>query len=81
MRVNYIRGWGGNTKVDIGADGLDLSQQFAGGNFGRMAEIGFGGTVGWTNRLSIYGEADWQTNLGDAGTRGWGLNLGARWDF
>jgi outer membrane autotransporter protein len=81
VRVNYIRGWGGNTKVDVGAEGLDLTQQFTGGNFGRMGEIGFGGTVGWTNRLSIYGEADWQKNLGDAGTRGWGLNLGARWDF
>ncbi|PTR32827.1 outer membrane autotransporter protein [Luteibacter sp. OK325] len=81
VRVNYIRGWGGNTKVDVGAEGLDLTQQFTGGSFGRMGEIGFGGTVGWANRLSIYGEADWQKNLGDAGTRGWGLNLGARWDF
>jgi outer membrane autotransporter protein len=81
VRLNYIRGWGGNTKVDVGAQGLDLTQQFIGGSFGRMGEIGFGGTVGWANRLSIYGEADWQKNLGDAGTRGWGLNLGARWDF
>ena len=81
VRLNYIRGWGGNAKVDVGAQGLDLSQQFIGGSFGRIGEIGFGGTVGWANRLSIYGEADWQKNLGDAGTRGWGLNLGARWDF
>jgi outer membrane autotransporter protein len=81
VRVNYIRGWGGNTKLDVGAQGLDLTQQFVGGSFGRMGEIGFGGTVGWANRVSIYGEADWQKNLGDAGTRGWGLNLGARWDF
>jgi outer membrane autotransporter protein len=81
VRVNYIRGWGGSTKLDVGAEGLDLTQQFVGGSFGRMGEIGFGGTVGWANRLSIYGEADWQKNLGDAGTRGWGLNLGARWDF
>ncbi|WP_213948112.1 autotransporter outer membrane beta-barrel domain-containing protein [Luteibacter sp. dw_328] len=81
VRVNYIRGWGGNAKVDVGAEGLDLTQEFTGGSFGRMGEIGFGGTVGWANRLSVYGEADWQKNLGDAGTRGWGLNLGARWDF
>jgi outer membrane autotransporter protein len=81
VRVNYIRGWGGSTKLDVGAEGLDVTQQFTGGSFGRMGEIGFGGTVGWANRLSVYGEADWQKNLGDAGARGWGLNLGARWDF
>ena len=81
VRVDYIRGWGGSTKLDVGAEGLDVTQQFTGGSFGRMGEIGFGGTVGWANRLSIYGEADWQKNLGDAGARGWGLNLGARWDF
>ncbi|MET0936560.1 MAG: autotransporter outer membrane beta-barrel domain-containing protein [Luteibacter sp.] len=81
VRLNYIQGWGGSTKVDIGAEGLDLSQAFEGGKFGKMAEVGLGGTVSWANRLSLYGEADWQTHLGDAGARGWGLNLGARWDF
>jgi outer membrane autotransporter protein len=81
VRVNYIRGWGGNTKVDVGAEGLDLTQQFAGGKFGSMGEVGLGGTVAWANRVSVYGEADWQTRIGNAGARGWGLNIGARWDF
>jgi outer membrane autotransporter protein len=81
-RVNYIKGWGGRSSVNVGAEGYDnLSQQFTGGDFGRMVEVGLGGTYAWTNRISLYGEADWQKNLGDAGARGWGFNVGARWDF
>ncbi|MDQ8049624.1 autotransporter outer membrane beta-barrel domain-containing protein [Luteibacter sp.] len=80
-RVNYIKGWGGSSSVNVGAEGYDISQQFAGGAFGRMVEVGLGGTYAWTNRISLYGEADWQKKLGDAGTRGWGFNVGARWDF
>jgi outer membrane autotransporter protein len=81
-RVNYIKGWGGRSSVNVGAEGLDnISQQFTGGDFGRMVEVGLGGTYAWTNRISLYGEADWQKNLGDAGARGWGFNVGARWDF
>lgn len=80
-RVNYIKGWGGRTSVDVGAEGYDLSQRFTGGSFGRMVEVGLGGTYAFTNRLSLYGEADWQKQLGDAGARGWGFNVGARWNF
>ncbi|SEO61284.1 outer membrane autotransporter barrel domain-containing protein [Luteibacter sp. UNC138MFCol5.1] len=80
-RVNYVRGWGGRASVEVGAEGYDLSQRFTGGSFGRMVEVGLGGTYAFTNRLSLYGEADWQKRLGDAGARGWGFNLGARWDF
>ncbi|UPG96116.1 autotransporter outer membrane beta-barrel domain-containing protein [Luteibacter aegosomatissinici] len=80
-RANYIKGWGGISKVDVGAEGFDFSQQFAGGKFGQMVELGLGGTWAWRNKLSVYGEADWQNNIGEAGARGWSLNLGLRWNF
>jgi outer membrane autotransporter protein len=71
----------GRADVTVGAGGYDVSHTFAGGSFGRMAEVGMGGTAAWANRLSIYGEADWQKHLGNAGARGWSANLGVRWDF
>jgi outer membrane autotransporter protein len=80
-RVNYVQGWGGKSHIDVGAQGFDVSQQFTGGRFGRMVELGLGGTYAWAKHISVYGEADWQKNLGDAGARGWGINVGARWDF
>ncbi|QDE39102.1 autotransporter outer membrane beta-barrel domain-containing protein [Luteibacter pinisoli] len=80
-RANYIKGWGGVSKVDIGAEGFDMSQPFAGGKFGQMVELGLGGTWAWRNRISVYGEGDWQDNVGVAGVRGWSANLGVRWDF
>ena len=80
-RANYIKGGGGISTVDVGAEGFDFSQQFAGGKFGQMVELGLGGTWAWRNRLSVYGEGDWQDNIGDAGARGWSANIGLRWDF
>jgi outer membrane autotransporter barrel domain len=81
LRANYIKGWGGVSKVNVGAEGFTFSDQFAGGKFGQMMELGFGGTYAWQNRLSVYGEADWQNKIGTAGARGWALDLGLRWDF
>ncbi|QWT21136.1 autotransporter outer membrane beta-barrel domain-containing protein [Bacillus sp. NP157] len=80
-RANYIKGWGGVSKVDVGAEGFDVSQQFAGGKFGQMVELGLGGTWAWRNKVSIYGEGDWQNSVGSAGARGWSANVGLRWDF
>jgi len=80
-RANYIKGWGGISTVDVGAEGFDFSRQFAGGKFGQMVELGLGGTWAWRNKLSVYGEGDWQNNIGDAGARGWSANIGLRWDF
>jgi outer membrane autotransporter protein len=80
-RLNYIKGWGGGPKVDVGAEGYDISQQFVGGTFGQALEMGLGGTYAWRNHVSVYGEADWQKNLGEAGARGWSATLGVRWDF
>lgn len=80
-RANYIKGWGGVSKVVVGAEGFDISQQFGGGKFGQMVELGLGGTWAWRNQLSVYGEADWQNKIGSAGARGWAANLGLRWDF
>lgn len=81
LRLNYIAGWGGRPDITVGAQGYDVSQQFTGGSFGRMMEVGLGGTYAWTNRVAVYGEADWQKNLGDAGARGWSASLGVRWDL
>jgi len=80
-RLNYIHGWGGRSAVAVGAEGYDASQTFAGGRFGRMLEVGLGGTFTWKRGISLYGEADWQRKLGDAGARGWSATLGARWNF
>jgi autotransporter family porin len=80
-RANYIKGWGGVSKIVVGAEGFDFSQSFGGGKFGQMVELGLGGTWAWRNRLSLYGEGDWQDNVGTAGARGWAANLGLRWDF
>ncbi|MGN6482718.1 autotransporter outer membrane beta-barrel domain-containing protein [Luteibacter sp.] len=80
-RANYIKGWGGSPKVDVGAEGFDVTQQFTGGKFGQMMEVGLGGTWAWRNHVSVYGEADWQNKIGDAGARGWSAHLGVRWDF
>jgi outer membrane autotransporter protein len=80
-RLNYIKGWGGGPKVDVGAEGYDISQQFVGGTFGQALEMGLGGTYAWRNHVSVYGEADWQKNLGEAGARGWSATMGVRWDF
>jgi autotransporter family porin len=80
-RANYIKGWGGVAKVDVGQEGFDATQQFIGGKFGQMMEVGLGGTWAWKNKLSVYGEADWQNKIGSAGARGWSANLGVRWDF
>jgi autotransporter family porin len=80
-RLNYIKGWGGTSKVDVGAEGVDATTQFTGGKFGQMMEVGLGGTFAWRNHVSVYGEADWQNTIGDAGTRGWSANVGVRWDF
>lgn len=80
-RANYIKGWGGSPKLDVGAEGVDVTEQFTGGKFGQMMEVGLGGTWAWRNKVSVYGEADWQNKIGDAGARGWAANLGVRWDF
>lgn len=80
-RANYIKGWGGSPKADVGAEGVDVTDQFTGGKFGQMMEVGLGGTWAWRNKVSVYGEADWQNKIGDAGARGWAANLGVRWDF
>ncbi|MGA7436805.1 MAG: autotransporter outer membrane beta-barrel domain-containing protein [Luteibacter sp.] len=80
-RANYIKGWGGVSKVVVGAEGFDISQPFGGGKFGQMVELGLGGTWAWRNKVSVYGEADWQNKIGSAGARGWAANLGLRWDF
>lgn len=81
VRANYIKGWGGVSKVNVGAEGFTFSDQFAGGKFGQMMELGLGGTYAWPNRLSVYGEADWQNKIGTSGARGWAANLGLRWDL
>lgn len=81
VRLNYIEGWGGRSDLSVGAEGYDISEEFTGGKFGRMMELGLGGTFAWTNRVAIYGEADWQKNVDDAGMWGWSVNLGVRWDF
>ncbi|MGN6482719.1 autotransporter outer membrane beta-barrel domain-containing protein, partial [Luteibacter sp.] len=80
-RVNYIKGWGGVSNVNVGAEGYAFSDRFTGGKFGQMMEVGLGGTWAWRNKLAVYGEADWQNKIGNAGARGWGANVGVRWSF
>ena len=80
-RLNYIQGWGGVPRILVGEQGYDISQAFTGGRFGRLWELGLGGTWQWRNRLSVYGEGDWQERIGRAGNQGWTANLGLRWNF
>ena len=82
VRLNYIKGWGGRSRVTVGAaDVPGLEQTFVGGAYGQGVELGLGGSYSLGRQWSFYGEADYQKEVGDAGARGWSANLGVRWNF
>ncbi|MGO4700205.1 autotransporter outer membrane beta-barrel domain-containing protein [Dyella sp. 2RAB6] len=82
VRLNYTKGWGGRSRVTIGADSAPgLEQTFVGGAYGQGVELGLGGTYSLGRQWSFYGEADYQKEVGNAGARGWGANFGVRWNF
>ncbi|MFC4762111.1 autotransporter outer membrane beta-barrel domain-containing protein [Dyella koreensis] len=82
VRLNYIKGWGGRARVNVGDDtASSIDQTFIGGAYGQAVELGLGGTYSLRKQLSFYGEADYQKEIGSGGTRGWSFNVGARWDF
>ncbi|PIJ59249.1 autotransporter outer membrane beta-barrel domain-containing protein [Erwinia sp. OLMDLW33] len=81
VRANYYRGWGGESKTRIGAENLDVSNTFSGGNFGQMWELGVGGTTTFKNDISLYAETDYRKQIDDNGAKGWRYNVGVRWNF
>lgn len=82
LRLNFIKGWGGRSRVTVGAvDVPGLEQTFVGGAYGQGVELGLGGTYSLGRQWSFYGEADYQKEVGSAGARGWSANLGVRWNF
>lgn len=81
LRANYSRGWGGGSKVKVGAAGSDISQDFNSGRFGQMWDVGVGGTTRFRNDVSLYAEADYRKEIDGNGAKGWRYNAGVRWTF
>ncbi|HEY5782580.1 MAG TPA: autotransporter outer membrane beta-barrel domain-containing protein, partial [Lysobacter sp.] len=56
-------------------------QRFVTGDYGHIAEFGYGLTASLKNGLSLYGDAAWQQDIGHASREGWGATVGLRWAF
>ncbi|MGJ0192050.1 autotransporter outer membrane beta-barrel domain-containing protein [Pantoea sp. RRHST58] len=81
LRASYSHGWGGGSKVNVGAAGSDISQDFDSGRFGQMWDVGVGGTTRFRNDVSLYAEADYRKEIDGNGAKGWRYNAGVRWTF
>ena len=81
MRANYYRGWGGEAKTTIGAEGFDVSHTFTSGKFGQIGELGVGGTATFKKDVSLYAEVDYRKEINSNGAKGWGYTGGVRWTF
>ena len=81
LRANYSRGWGGGSKVKVGAAESAISQDFNSGRFGQMWDVGVGGTTRFRNDVSLYAEADYRKEIDGNGAKGWRYNAGVRWTF
>jgi autotransporter family porin len=81
LRANYSRGWGGGSKVKVGAAQSDFSEDFNSGRFGQMWDVGIGGTTRFRSDVSLYAEADYRKEIDGNGAKGWRYNAGVRWTF
>lgn len=81
VRANYYRGWGGEAKTTIGAEGFDVSHTFTSGKFGQIGELGVGGTATFKKDVSLYAEVDYRKEINSNGAKGWGYTGGVRWTF
>lgn len=82
LRANYYQGWGDTATVSVvAADNPALGATFSSGHFGRMWEMGAGGTVTLRNDVSLYAEADYRNAINGNGGKGWRYNAGVRWQF
>lgn len=81
LRANYSQGWGGTAKVRVGDSESDNSQAFESGKFGKMWDVGLGGTVTLKRDVALYAEADYRKEIDGNGAKGWRYNAGVRWSF
>lgn len=81
LRVNYTQGWGGTAKAKIGAADVSSSETFDSGKFGKMWDVGVGGTATVNKDVALYAEADYRKEIDGNGAKGWRYNAGVRWSF
>ena len=81
VRMNYNQGWGGTAKVKIGAADVGGSETFESGKFGKMWDVGVGGTATVNKDVALYAEADYRKEIDGNGAKGWRYNAGVRWSF
>lgn len=81
VRLNYLRGSGGTTQVDVTSRAWDVDSALNSGRFGDALQGGLTLTGHLAARAWIYIAGDYQTRLGDAGEKGWAANVGLRWQF
>ncbi len=81
LRVNYNQGWGGTAKVKIGSADAGGSETFESGKFGKMWDVGVGGTATVNKDVALYAEADYRKEIDGNGAKGWRYNAGVRWSF
>lgn len=81
LRVNYTQGWGGTAKAKIGAADDGGGETFDSGKFGKMWDVGVGGTATVNKDVALYAEADYRKEIDGNGAKGWRYNAGVRWSF
>lgn len=82
LRLNYYHSWGGDPKVFLSsADNEDINKTFTGSQYGRMWEVGLGGSATFLKDITLYSEVDYRHEVSRSGIRGWRWSLGARWDI
>jgi outer membrane autotransporter barrel domain len=81
LRVNYTQGWGGTAKAKIGAADVGGGETFDSGKFGKMWDVGVGGTATVNKDVALYAEADYRKEIDGNGAKGWRYNAGVRWSF
>ncbi|MBK0095551.1 autotransporter outer membrane beta-barrel domain-containing protein [Erwinia sp. S63] len=81
LRVNYTQGWGGTAKAKIGAADVGGDETFDSGKFGKMWDVGVGGTATVNKDVALYAEADYRKEIDGNGAKGWRYNAGVRWSF
>lgn len=81
VRLNYLRGSGGTTQVDVTSRAWDVDSALNSGRFGDALQGGLTLTGHLAAKAWIYLAGDYQTRLGDAGEKGWSANVGLRWQF
>jgi len=81
LRADYLHGWGGGSKVNVGSVDNAINQDFNSGRFGQMWDVGVGGTARLQHDVSLYAEADYRKEIDGNGAKGWRYNAGVRWTF